>query len=287
MGVLRQRPDSSSCGGRLRNGLLSALLGLAALGCSDLLGPFLPDDRVPLVPLPPEYEHWWSVVETCSGLQAELGDVEWWVLPGQETFPDGEEAGRYYSVGHQIGLAASVVRDGFVVRHEMLHAMLSANRIYVDHPKPFFENRCGGILSCSGDCQDEVGTAPAEVTQVPLLQADDVEVGVNILPGIIRRPDLEGECVTIVVGAKNVGEVTASMDLSGALTFGWIVEGWGGGGGGGPIPPNDIVLMPPGAVRYYAFDCPRPFRSFEAGEYVVGGVWEGVKSEGTMLTILP
>lgn len=281
------RPHTSTWPGPFGfcGGLFVVALGLMAMGCSDLFGPSLPPDRTPLNPLPSSFEHWWAVVETCSGLEAELGRVAWWVLPGEDAFPDGESNGRYYRAGHQIGLTESAVENGFVVRHEMLHAVLSSNLTF-GHPKEFFENRCGGIVSCGGDCRAEVGGTPAEASRVPFVHEGDIEVSVDILPRVMRHAPPIGECVTIVVGAKYVGGEVAAMDLSGRV-FSWTVRGLGGGGGGGPIPPNDTILMEPGAVRYYAYDCPRRFETFEPGEYHVGGTWRGVLSEDVTLTIVP
>lgn len=265
------------------------LLGLAGsiallAGCSDLFGPDVPEGTVVLSTLPVEYQRWWDITQTCSGLRGDLGDVEFRVLPGSATLPDGGATGTYYWNGNVIVLAESVARDGRVVRHEMLHALLRTVQIG-GHPKQYFEARCGGLVSCGDRCSEDVGGIPAEASGAPLLAPDEVEVTVRILPSRVGSPPAESGCMTILVQARHVGAEAAVMDL-GSQGFRWWVEGLGGGGGGTPTPPNDSVLMRPGASRYAAFDCPDPLAVLEPGEYWVEGEWDRVRSERRTLSVL-
>ena len=106
--------------------LLVGALAFAA-ACSDLFGPSIPDGTYQLLPLPKEYQWWWEVAETCSGLSGDLSGVEFRVLPDRETFPDGDTVGAYYRSSHQVVLVERMARDGYLVRHEMLHALLAEN----------------------------------------------------------------------------------------------------------------------------------------------------------------
>lgn len=265
--------------------LLAGVLGLAA-ACSDLFGPGIPGGTYLLSPLPEEYQGWWAIVERCSSLTAEMSDVQFRVLPGHETSPDHDAAGAYYKRGHQIVLVEELTRDGFLVRHEMLHAVLARNG-GGGHPKSFFEGRCGGVVSCGVPCAEEVGGVPGEAHVTPLLEPDDVLVMVEVVPSVVRSPPEEHGCTTIVVEAQNVGSQAAVVTLNRPTDFGWIVDGLGGGSGGGPTPPNDSVLLEPGASRSYAYDCPAQLSTVVPAEYWVVGQWNRVRSEPVRLVVTP
>ena len=93
--------------------------------CSDILGPGIPDGAVVLAPLPAEFEGWWSITESCAGLQGALEDVEWRIMPGDRQLSDEGALGRYIRRSHAIVLADGWERNGYLVRHEMLHALLA------------------------------------------------------------------------------------------------------------------------------------------------------------------
>ncbi len=205
--------------------LLAGVSGLAA-ACSDLFGPEVPDGTHLLSPLPEEYEGWWTIIERCSGLAADMSEVRFRVLPGHETWPGHDAAGAYYKRGHQIVLVEESARDGFLVRHEMLHAVLARNG-RGGPPKPFFEGHCGGAVSCGVPCADEVGGVPGEAHVTPLLEPDDVLVAVEVVPSVVGSPPEERGCTTIVVEAQNVGSQAAVVTLNRPTDFGWIVDGWG------------------------------------------------------------
>ena len=264
-----------------------AILCLALLSCSEIFGLGVPDEAVPLTPLPAAFENWWTVVEECSGLRADFSDVRWWTVPGHRTIPDAEgAAGQYIEFGHSIVLAENKEKDGFLVRHEILHALLAAYG-QSGHPKLFFENRCGGVVSCSGACALEIGGPPPEAVNVQPLDLSKVEISANVVPAIVSRMQLADGCVTILIRATNVGPEAAAMNLAQGPRATWIVEGIGGGTGGWPTPPNQIVLLRPGDARRYAFDCPGPLTDLPPGEYIVRGRLGQVLSAGATFLVLP
>lgn len=266
---------------------LAGLIWTPLLGCSDIFGPDLPDGAIPLAPLPATYEGWWSIVTSCSGLPADLSDVDWWVLPGQRVLPGDEPAvGRYFSGGHRILLADGRELDGFLVRHEMLHAVLAEHGVS-GHPKSFFERHCGGVVSCSGRCADEVaGPSDGQSNAFPI-QTEDVEVSARMVPvSYSSSAGLQG-CGTIVVDLRNVGGRSVVMDLGDLIAFRWIVEGVAFGSGGGPVPPNAEMLLRPGDVRSYAYDCPERIRHLEPGDYLVSGRWRTALGEASGFTVTP
>lgn len=284
--LVRRMNHARLHGGRAANsglGVLFCSLAVVA-GCSDLFGPALPDGTVLIAPLPVEYERWWQITEVCSGLRADLADVEFRMLPASQTLPDSDAVGAHYSNGNVIVLVEGVARDGYVVRHEMLHALLSKIRLN-GHPKDYFETRCGGLVSCGEVCSDEVGGIAAEAHGAPLLKPDDAEVTVQILPSIVTSPPEEAGCMSIVVRARNVGAEASVIDLR-SQKFQWWVEAVGGGSGG-TSPPNDSVLVEPGGSRHAIFDCPTTLASLEPGEYWVEGEWDRVRSGGAPLSVIP
>jgi len=128
---------------RLRRAI--SVLGLPALvsACSSLAPheSSLPAGAVPVTALA-VYRDWARRTQSCSGLSADLSTVEWYVVPGVETF--STEAG--YKVGmwiresgqNRIVIAGNYQAHEMVVRHEMLHALLGHD----GHPTQYFVDRC-------------------------------------------------------------------------------------------------------------------------------------------------
>lgn len=126
-----------------------AVLGLLA-GCG-----FDPNGEMPIA-APPVYQEWWARTEACSGLQGDLGKIEWFVIPG-ESFecPSGQCAGRWQ--GNRIYLSETWEMNELVVRHEMLHALLGRP----GHPDPPFGNGCPLTwASWSGSVAETDGAPP-------------------------------------------------------------------------------------------------------------------------------
>jgi hypothetical protein len=107
----------------------------------------------------PQFALWWRMTEACSGLRGSLADVRWYVQPGLETLQIPGDAGRYggywWADGNRVLLTERAVTDGWLVRHEMLHALVGR----AGHPREQFGDRCGGIVTCTGECQRDAGGA--------------------------------------------------------------------------------------------------------------------------------
>jgi hypothetical protein len=91
-----------------------------------------------------KYVQWWEQVEACSGRSARFDRVNWFVVPGAQSFAyRGRTVEAYWlSYRHQIILGESSVDDGRLVRHEMLHDILDTG----DHPREYFATRCGRLV---------------------------------------------------------------------------------------------------------------------------------------------
>jgi hypothetical protein len=120
-------------------------LAALALACAERLEPApLPADAVPFG-APPVYARWWADVEACSGRQAPLARVRWFVVPRVDAFiADGQrDSGLWIGRYRYIVLAESGLSDGLLVRHEMLHDLLDR----AGHPAEYFTERCRGVVS--------------------------------------------------------------------------------------------------------------------------------------------
>jgi hypothetical protein len=92
--------------------------------------------------MPAAYRAWWARTERCAGRVAPLERIEWYVVPGAESFETavGPRVGMWSqsAEGMRIVIAEHYLHHEMVVRHEMLHALLRQG----DHPGEYFESRC-------------------------------------------------------------------------------------------------------------------------------------------------
>jgi hypothetical protein len=129
-------------------------IALACADCRDFTAitspPELPAGAQPIDP-PADYAGWWSAVEQCAGRLGNMSRVQFFTVPGRTSFmyKDGQYDGYWWSQVHWIVLAGDKVQNAMIVRHEMLHDLLSRG----DHPPAFFQARCGAIVACNGSCR--------------------------------------------------------------------------------------------------------------------------------------
>lgn len=110
----------------------------------------LPGDVLALGPLPVEYDAWWRATEACADRQGDLATVRWFTTPGDSVRVGTATFDAYwFAAGNTIVVGRAYVRDGPVVRHEMLHALLGRG----DHPAEYFQKRCAGVVRCAEACQ--------------------------------------------------------------------------------------------------------------------------------------
>ena len=122
------------------------IAGLPALGsaCSALAPsePAVPAGAVALV-MPAVYREWFQKTEACSGRSGNVAAVQFYVVPGVETFAtaDGPKVGEWISdgAGDRVIIAGNYQLHEMVVRHELLHALLRQS----GHPAEYFVSRCG------------------------------------------------------------------------------------------------------------------------------------------------
>ena len=181
-----------------------------ALGLSATAAPFA---------TPELFRSWWQIVEGCSGKSRPLDAVRWYqVGPGELTIRGESAAGAWFVAGNRIVLTSWALREGALVRHEMLHAIVETG----DHPDEFFKGRCGDEVACGRDCVEEQPLPDAH--QVTLEQ---LEGSVALYPPVPSVAALDGR-VTVVLSVRNPanGNAFVSYDQFGdpQCTFGVLIE---------------------------------------------------------------
>jgi hypothetical protein len=259
-----------------------ALAGLA-VGCSDIFGPRLPGEAMLLDPIPPEFDGWWALAERCSGVQGDFEAVRWYIVPDATTIPGSDgAAGQYHSGKHRIVVAESSVRNGYTVRHEMLHALLRGG----GHPRALFLEQCGGVVSCGGDCRAQAALHPTWDLNAQAAAPDEISLSVELLPAAVSRSEPD-QCPSIVVNVQNISGTTRTIDASRGVDFGWIIDGWGGGSGGGAILEDSLVALETRPWSY-VLDCPSLFRQgLPDGQHSVRGRLGSLRSSPVTFTVMP
>ena len=120
---------------------LTGVLMIASCGAFSPSDASLPLGAVAMV-APAEYHGWFQKTEVCSGLSRDIQSVQWYVVPGVETF--ATDAGPKVGVWERTGGTARIIIAGhwvhheMAVRHEMLHHLLDRE----GHPQEYFVERC-------------------------------------------------------------------------------------------------------------------------------------------------
>ncbi len=133
------------------------MLVLMLSGCSMFVAPDtpLPDNAIPLVPVPANYALYWTQIEACSGIVAPMSRVSWYRVPGDIDVHGTvlTASGMTNPSQHWIVLASDVVRneEASTIRHEILHEILQAKG--TGHPVAYFgtwptfvDGKCGKMV---------------------------------------------------------------------------------------------------------------------------------------------
>jgi hypothetical protein len=170
------------------------------LGCQSPVDPPLQADAQAFSALP-VYARWWAVTQACSGRSGAFGAITWYVVPGARSISDGttNDLSGYWSRGsNRIVLAGDAQRDGNIVRHEMLHALLRV----AGHPRAAFLEGCGGLVECREACVADAGPpSPADPAALRIT-ADALEVQVTVVPAQPSRAIDEG-IFSVTVRVRN------------------------------------------------------------------------------------
>ena len=147
----------------LARSIVALCLPVITAACASLApsGNALPPGAV-LMATPAVYLEWHAKTEQCSGRTGSFGTLEFYVVPGVETFPtsDGLKVGEWITAGSssRIVVAGKYQDHEMVVRHEMLHSLLRAE----GHPSEYFVNRCRLTWESWNDPLESVALASPE-----------------------------------------------------------------------------------------------------------------------------
>ena len=246
----------------LRRGTAIALT--TALGCGSISDPALDPRAVSLQPLP-VYARWWSMVESCSGLNGSLSDLTWYQVPGSATVDYGsDEVSAYWSAaGNRIVVAGDATDAGDIVRHEMLHALLRKR----GHPREYFLARCGGVVSCASSCVSDAGPAPSVDASTEQVGSDRLQLFVSVIP---EHPSstIDGGVFTLEVSATNTSPNPVLVNFGSVVlshSFFYTLVGPLGGGLSGSAPILDS------SVKYFlAGETKRQYFDFVLGAFLGG-----------------
>lgn len=121
-------------------------LGMAFIAAISACGLVEPDASLPAnasrIAPPAEFSAWYTRTETCAQLPGNFERIDWYVVPGVETFEteDGPKVGLWsrYEGRDRIVVAGNYLRHEMVIRHEILHQLLGRQ----GHPSEYFSERC-------------------------------------------------------------------------------------------------------------------------------------------------
>ena len=103
--------------------------------------PIAPVERAWSVPTLELYQEWWRRTETCSGLQGDMAAVTFYAVDSPSgAISLGREVahGWWIREGNRVYLPANALGEEWLVRHEMLHALLQRG----SHPNDVFVKAC-------------------------------------------------------------------------------------------------------------------------------------------------
>jgi hypothetical protein len=128
----------------MRRVIVGVLLLSLTAGCAvprAAGAPLAPLERAWEVPTLELYSDWWRKTEACSGRKADMSQVKFYAVDA----PDGAIGlngtlahGWWVRKGNRIYLPANALGEEWLVRHEMLHALLQRG----SHPNKKFVESC-------------------------------------------------------------------------------------------------------------------------------------------------
>lgn len=274
--------------------VIVALLPLVLAVCENkVVGPTLPADAAQFSP-PPVYSTWWQMTEACSGLTGSLAAVTWYKTDEvvHDTHSGDVIAGFWVPGSNQIVLNSTVMLDGGIVRHEMLHALRQKG----GHPRDQFLGKCAGTVDCEEACIADGGTYPTP-PETPLnVSGDGIDISLQISPATPARNVDEGRfSITVLAHNKSTHWVTVTPSSSASApneTFSIDVHGANGATGRDEdgLDPSQTIFAP-GETKRHVFDLvigDYPFANqLLPGDYVTRGSFAGWWSSDDSFTISP
>jgi len=243
------------------------LMGVTA--CSAIFGR-LPPNAERFTP-PAVYARWWSLIESCSRHSFDMRTVNWYHVPGSQFTVERTAAAGYYNhFTNRLVLADSVLEEGDVVRHEMLHAVLQRR----GHPRSEFLGACADLVICQDVCLKQAGAWRAPSDHYAIVPVDSLEISSDA--HLLTESDGERWiALWVTVSNPRARTVAASRPNTGTpLTFQYDVRGPTGGMSGGRIAldSSSIVFKPFETKRWlFEFRVGQAMTKRSGPYYVRGG----------------
>ena len=269
-----------------------AVLSLAIVVCTNITEPALPKDAKEFSP-PPVYSTWWNMTQACSQLTGSLSSVTWYTT--EEVVHDiksGDVIAGYWVAGsNRIVLNSSVMMNGGIVRHEMLHALVK----HGGHPRNQFLGNCGGTVDCERACATDAGPYPNPPETPLLVGTESIETTMVVDPAAPTHAVDEGR-FSITVMTRNLTShwitVTPASGVDPDQTFSVDVHGaYGATGSNQTGVDQSERIFAPGETKKHVFDLvigDYPFgNQLLPGDYVVRGAFAGLWSTDKSFSINP
>ena len=269
-----------------------ALLSLAIVVCSSATEPKLPNDAEEFSP-PPVYSTWWNMTQACSRLTGSVSGVTWYsTAEVVHDLSTGDViAGYWVSGSNRVVLNSSVMMDGGIVRHEMLHALIQ----HGGHPRSQFLGNCAGTVDCERACAADAGPYP-NPPETPLhVGTESIEITMLVDPATPTHAVDAGR-FSITVMTHNLTShwvtVTPASGVDPNQTFSVDVHGANGATGRSQMSVDQSErIFAPGETKKHVFDLvigDYPFSNqLLPGDYVVRGGFAGWWSADKAFTISP
>ena len=233
------------------------------------------------------------MTEACSALSGSFQAVTWYQT--SQVVHDAQSgdviAGYWLSGSNRIVLQSSVMMDGGIVRHEMLHALLRKG----GHPRSQFLGNCSGTVDCEEACTAAAGAYPPPAESPIAVPADSIEITLAVAPTTPSHSIDEGR-FSITVFARNKSAhwitIAPATGIDAQQTFAIDVHGANGTNGGDrrAVDPSQTIFAPHETKRQ-VFDFvigDYPFeRQLLPGDYVARGAFAGWWSGDNSFVIAP
>ena len=271
---------------------ITAAFGLSGIvACTNLVD-FPLDPRAEQINAPTVYHRWWSMVESCSKLEGSFGQVSWFVVPNSDVVDrDGKDVAAYWApVSNRIILAGNDEFSGSIVRHEMLHALIGPRS---GHPRNYFIDLCGGVVSCGPDCMSDGGAAPPPPSNAIVVDRDKLRVNASLIPAEPSASAEEG-MFTIAVTATNPNTypiivTLESVQRNEAFFFTLVGDVLSGYGQSDRISDASQTYFRAGETKQRYFDLTLTLNAGAlavlSGSYTLVGGFNGVKTDPVSVTL--
>jgi hypothetical protein len=172
---------------------------LVASGCTDLFGPDFPAAAQAFA-APPVYANWWAVVQECAGTRRSFSAVRWYSVPADFRLQvRGADVDGVVYEDQRVVLREEFRMNGSLVRHEMLHLL---TRNISGHPAEYFQQKCGGVVTCELQCRADGGTRAPDTLAARPVDERELELEGQAVPDQLHPRDADA-IVSVLLRIRN------------------------------------------------------------------------------------